>query len=305
MKPETGEGAFSRDYNRDRLSGEVVRAMENAGRADEAIGLCLREAEATGSYERLVRKLRQAGRTTEAEEWIRKGVTATQDKLPGIASSLKKELLDIRQRKKDWPFAAALCADDFFEKPGLKTFKELQVAAEKARVGPKVRGACLDFLETGVYPGDKAGWPLPDTGFRKPEKPGRETPPFTDVLIAIAINEKRIDDVLRWYDVQKQRANAQFGSHRDDEVATAVAREYPDRALAIWKKIAEGLIAQAKVGAYSEAVAYLKKMRQALEVPGRAAEWVSYLAALTEANKRKPRLVEMLNVLSNKPIISK
>jgi len=305
MKPETGEGAISRDYNRDRLSGEVVRAMKNAGRADEAIGLCLREAEATGSYERLVKKLRQAGRTTEAEEWIRKGVTSTQNKLPGIASSLKKELLELRQRKKDWPFAAALRADDFFEQPGLKTFKELQVAAEKAGVGPKVRGACLEFLETGVYPGDKAGWPLPDTGFGKPEKPRRETPPFTDVLIAIAINEKRIDDVLRWYDGQKQRANAWFGSHRDDEVASAVARIYPDRAIAIWKKIAEGLIAQAKVGAYSEAVAYLKKVRQALDRPDRAAEWAAYLATLTEANKRKPRLVEMLNVLSGKPIISK
>jgi uncharacterized Zn finger protein len=305
MKPEMGEGAFSRDYKRDRLSGEVVRAMENAGREDEAIGLCLREAEATGSYERLVRKLRKAGRTTEAEEWIRKGVTATQNKLPGIASSLKKELLDIRQRKKDRPFAAALRADDFFEQPGLKTFKELQVAAEKARVWPTVRDACLEYLETGVYPGDKAGWPLPDTGFGKPEKPRREKPPFTDVLIDIAINEKRIDDVLQWYDVQKQRANAWFGSHRDDEVASAVARKYPDRAVAIWKKTAEGLIAQAKVGAYSEAVAYLKKVRQALDGPGGAAEWAAYLAALTEANKRKPRLVEMLNVLSGKPIISK
>ena len=305
MKPETGEGAFSRDYKRDRLSGEVVRAMENAGREDEAIGLCLREAEATGSYERLVRKLRKAGRTTEAEEWIRKGVTATQNKLPGIASSLKKELLDIRQRKKDRPFAAALRADDFFEQPSLKTFKELQVAAEKARVWPTVRDACLEYLETGVYPGDKAGWPLPDTGFGKPEKPRREKPPFTDVLIDIAINEKRIDDVLQWYDVQKQRANAWFGSHRDDEVASAVARKYPDRAVAIWKKTAEGLIAQANVGAYSEAVAYLKKVRQALDGPGGAAEWAAYLAALTEANKRKPRLVEMLNVLSGKPIISK
>lgn len=305
MKPETGEGAFSRDYNRDRLSSEVVRAMENAGREDEAIDLCLREAEAAGSYERLVRKLRTAGRTTEAEEWIRKGVTATQNKLPGIASSLKKELLDIRQRKKDWPFAAALRADDFFEQPCLKNFKELQVAAEKARVGPKVRAACLEFLETSVYPGDKAGWPLPETGFGKPEKPRREKPPFTDTLIDIAISEKRIDDVLRWYDIQKQRANAWFGSHRDDEVASAVTGKYPDRAIAIWKKIAEGLIAQAKVGAYSETVAYLKKVRQALDDVGGADAWAVYLAALTEANKRKSRLVEMLNVLSCKPIISK
>jgi len=305
MKPETGEGAFSRDYNRDHLSGEVIRAMENAGRADEAIGLCLREAEATGSYERLVRKLRQADRTAEAEEWIRKGVKETQNKLPGIAASLKSALLEMRQEKKDWPFVSALRAEDFFQNPGLKTFKDLQTACARAKAWPEVRSACMVFLETGVYPGDKAGWPLPDTGFGKPEKLRREKPPFTDTLIDIAISEKRIDDVLRWYDIQKQRANAWFGSHRDDVVANAVTGKYPDRAIAIWKTIAEGLIAQAKVGAYSEAVAYLKKVRQALDRTGRAAEWASYLAALTEANKRKPRLVEMLNVLSNKPIITK
>lgn len=121
----------------------------------------------------------------------------------------------------------------------------------------------------------------------------------------IAINKKRIDDVLRWYDAQKQSANAWFGSHRDDAVAAAIAHKYPDRAIAIWKKIAEGLIARTNVGAYGEAVAYLKKVRKALEGFGRAAEWTAYLANLTETNKRKTRLVQMLNILSGKPILSK
>ncbi len=304
-KPETGEGAFSRDYNRDCLSGEVVRALENAGRDEEAIAVCFQEAEATGSYERLVRKLRRADRTSEAEEWIRKGVKATQNKLPGIASSLKSALLEIRQQKKDWPFAAALRAENFFEDPSLKTFKDIQNACEKAKVWPTVRNACVEFLEAGVNPGGKAGWPLPDTGFGKPEKPRREKPPFTDILIDIAIDEERIDDVLRWYEVQKQKASAWYGAHRDDDVATAIAQKYPEKAIQIWKKIAEGLIAQTNVGAYGEAVAYLKKARKALEGLGKTAEWAAYLTALREANKRKTRLVQMLNVLSGKPILSK
>jgi len=302
-KPETRGDSVFRDYGRDQLAGEVIRALENAGRVDEAFALCFREAEDTGSYERLVRKLRQEGRTAEAEEWIRKGVRATQDKLPGIASSLKKQLLDIRQKKRDWPFVAALRAEDFFEDPSLKTFKDLKTACEKAKVWPKVRAICLAFLETGVHPGGESGWPLPDTGFGKPARPRRENPPFTGILIDIAINEKRIDDALHWYDVQKKKANAWFGSHRDDEVATAIAQKYPDRAITIWKKFAEWYIAQTNVGAYGEAVTYLKKAHKTLDGLGKAAEWAAYLADLTEANKRKSRLVQMLNVLSGKTIV--
>jgi len=305
MKPDRQEDTFFRFYRRDNLSDEVVRALENAGRTEEALSLCFQEAEFTGSYERLVRKLRKAGRTAEAEEWIRKGMKEFKGKLPGIASSLKNALREIRQQKKDWPFVAALRADDFFEDPCLKAFEDLQKASEKAKVWPKVRNVCMTFLETGVHPNGKSDWPLPDTGFEMREKPRREKPPFTDVLIDIAIHEKRIDDVLHWYDIQKQRANAWFGSHRDDEVATAIAQKYPERAIAIWKKIAESYIAQTNVGAYGEAVTYLKKARKAFDGLGKLADWTSYLACLTEANKRKTRLVQMLNVLTGKPILSK
>jgi uncharacterized Zn finger protein len=252
-----------------------------------------------------VKKLRIAGRATEAEEWLRKGVKVTQDKLPGISSSLKKELLNIRQQKRDWPFVAALRAEDFFADPGLQVFKDLHAACEKAKVWGKVRDVCMTFLETGVLPGGKTGWPLPETGFGKPEKARRGKPPLTEILIDIAIDEKRVDDIVRWHEVHKQNKNAWPDAHRDDEVATAIAQKYPERAIAIWKKIAEWYISQTNVGAYGEAVTYLKKARKALDGLGKQPDWASYLANLTELNKRKSRLVQMLNALSGKPILSK
>lgn len=305
MKPETQGDSFFRHYERDRLSDEVMRALEKAGRTEESIALCFHEAEATGSYERLVRKLRSAGRTIEAEEWIRKGVSALRDKLPGIASSLKKELLDIRQLKKDWLFVAALRSDDFFTNPSLNVFKDLERACEKGRVWPEIRDACLKFLETGTYPGGKAGWPLPDTGFWKPELFRRDKPPLADILIDIAVEEKRVDDVVRWYEARKRRTKAWPEAHRDDMVATAIAQAYPERAVAIWKRLAEGFIAQTKAGAYGEAVTYLKKVKKALTGLGKEAEWTAYLTQLTEAHKRKSRLIQMLNVLSGKTIRTK
>ncbi len=304
-KPERPEDTFFRPYGRDNLSNEVIRALENASRAEEVLELCLREAELTGSYERLVRKLRSAGRIKEAEEWIRKGVKATENKYPGIASSLKNALMDIRQRKKDWPFVAALRAEEFFAVPGLKTFQNLQKACEKTNVWDAIRKASFSYLETGACPVGKFGWPLPDTGFVKPEKSRREKPPFTDVLIDIAISEKRVDEVWHWHEFARQRKDTWFGVHRNDDVATAIAHRYPDRAVRIWKDIAEGLIAETNVGAYKEAAAYLKKVGKTLDESGKSTEWAPYLAKLTEKNKRKTRLIQILNVLTRKPILSK
>ena len=213
--------------------------------------------------------------------------------------------MDIRQRKKDWPFVAALRAEEFFADPCLKTFQNLQQACEKAKVWDAIRKDSLSYLETGTCPIGKPGWPLPDTGFVKPKKSRREKPPFTDILIDIAISENRVDDIWHWYEYDRQRKDTWFGVHRNDDVATAIAYRYPDRAIRIWKDIAEGLIAETNVGAYKEAAAYLKKVIKTLDGSGKLAEWAPYLAKLTEKNKRKTRLIQILTVLSGKPILSK
>ena len=162
LKCEGPEDSFSRDHRRDRLTDRIISALENAGRRDEVLFLCKQEAERTHSYVRLVKHLRKAGRTDEAEEWIRKGITATLKKSPGIARSLKDELLEIRRLRKDWAFVAALRADDFIERPGLGAFEDLKKSSEKAKVWPSVREAVLHFLETGEYPNEYQNWPLPD-----------------------------------------------------------------------------------------------------------------------------------------------
>jgi uncharacterized Zn finger protein len=52
MKNEGHEDSFSRNYRRDRLTNEIIRALGNAGREEEVISLCLKEAEKNHSYER-------------------------------------------------------------------------------------------------------------------------------------------------------------------------------------------------------------------------------------------------------------
>lgn len=304
MKSEGHEDSFSRNYRRDRLTNKIIWALENSGRKEEIVPLCLKEAEKTHSYERLVKQLRMAGRTAEAEEWIRKGISATYKKWPGIAAALTKELLDIRRLRKDWLFVAAILADEFFENPGLKAFEEIQRASEKAKVWPPVREAILHFLKTGKNPREtRTDWPLPDTGLGKSISLRGENPPLAAVLIEIAIHEKRVDDVLKWYDVHKQKQKGWVWDNLEDEVALAIAHEYPDKAVEIWKRIAESHISRVNVAAYPEGAAYLRKAQKILVHLGRADEWDTYQQRLKEENRRRPRLIEILDSLSQKPII--
>jgi uncharacterized Zn finger protein len=304
MKNEDSVESFSRDYQRDRLTDEIIRALEKAGRDTEAIDLCMGEAGITGNYVRLVKLLRKAGRIAEAEVWIRQGIAETLNKLPGIASALKGELLNIRKGKKDWFFIAAIRADDFFEDPCIETYEELKTASEKAKVWPAIGEAVMHFLESGERPmPGGADWPLPDTGLEKPGRLRKLSLPMTSVLVDIAIYEKRVDDVLQWYEAGGKKERGLFGEGREDDVATAIADVYPDKAVGIWKRIAESHISQTNVGEYKIGADYLRKVRKTLIKNGKTIAWDTYVASLREANRRKPRLVQTLDALSEKPII--
>jgi len=302
-KCESPEDSFSRDYRRDRLTDQIISALENAGRRDAVLSLCKQEAERTRSYVRLVKHLRKAGRTDEAEEWIRKGIAAALKKSPGIAESLKDELLEIRSLRKDWAFVAALRAGDFIEHQSFKAFEDLKKSSEKAKVWPPVREAVLHFLETGKYPNEYQDWPLPDTEIEISSRTRTDKPPFADVLIDIAIHEKRIDDVLKWFEIYRKKKSNWPDDHMNDDVATAIAHVYSDKAVTLWKELAESHISVTNVSSYSMGAQYLRKAQKILKQKGKEAEWNVYLQGLKEANRRKPRCVEILNALSEAPII--
>jgi len=296
--------SFSRNYLRDHLSNWLIRALENAGRREEIIPLCEREVVKTGSYLRLVNALRKANRFEEAEQWIHKGIKATLKPWPGIASELRAALRAMREKEGDWLRVAAFRAEDFFQAPALETFKELQKAAQKAKVWPEVRTALLNYLETGKLPKPSSSWPLPESGVMQPQERRREEFPDIETLIDIAIAEKRPDDVIHWYDVRKSK-KVRWGvnGYQEDEIARAVADQYPDRALVIWKKLAENLIGLTKRKAYEEAANYLRKVQRLLKKLSREDEMKSYLASLRKANEKKKRLLQILDTLEGRRII--
>lgn len=296
---------YSENFQRDRLSNWLILALEQAGRRDEIVPLCRQEAEKTGSYLRLVEQLKKAKRWEEAEQWVRKGIAATEKPLPGIADQLRTAFREMRERQRDWRSVATLRADEFFHEPSLQTFQALEKAAQRAGVGAEVRTAALQYLETGARPQPSTPlWPLPESELKATTERLPMQPPMTDVLIDIAIAEKRPDEVLRWYDRRKPRSRGwDSGWFGEDRIAEAVVGAYPERAVAIWKRLAEAQIALTKPKAYEEAAGYLRKVHRVLKQLGKEQDWQGYLAALRRANERKRRLVEVLDILAGRRII--
>lgn len=82
-----------------------------------------------------------------------------------------------------------------------------------------------------------------------------------------------------------------------------MANRYPDRALAIWKGLAEKQIALTKPSAYETASGYLRKVRELLKKLRREYEWKDYLSKLRQANIRKTKLLEILARVESRRIV--
>lgn len=305
---------YTGSYRRDRLVDWAIRALRNAGRESEIIPLCEREAERNGAYTRLVALLRSAGRLTEAEAWIIKGLGAVHQTQLGTARQLRETLREMREQAGEWLQVAAMRAEDFFDQPSIGAIRALRSAAEQAGVWPEVRKSVLRYLETGKRPEvaadrsnaeDGEGWPLPETGLPRAEQNrplgfatiGARQFPLIGVLIELAIDEGQTDQVLHWYDRRKE-SPIPWLVLDENRIADAIADAYPDRAIAIWKQLTEAQIAQTQVRAYEVAVSLLRKLKRPLERQGRGEEWRRYIAELRSANARKRRLVEMLDALA-------
>lgn len=303
-KPDKNRYAFNRDYARDRLSNWAIHALEQAGRHSEVTPLCEREAKKTGSYNRLVTRLISEKRYQDAEKWIHKGIIATEKNLPGIARTLQDKLLEIRTLEKNWPVVAAMQAEEFVRRPSGNQFTDCRKAGKKIKVWPVMRECLLKFLETGWPPWKQKEWQLPSSSLSVQANNRQQRFPIFATLIDIAILEKDPARVLHWYDKLPKKRFGWYGVN-EDEIAVAVQTYAPDRAVAIWQKKAEDLIAQVKPSSYQEAAKYLRKAGNTMTKQKQQAQWNKYLQKLREIHARKRRLMEIMDGLNGRPIVKR
>jgi uncharacterized Zn finger protein len=294
---------FTDGYMRGAVSNWIVHALDSAGRPSEALALCEQEAVKNGDYVRLVDRLLADARYDDAEQWIDKGITHTERHAPGIANQLRDKLGEIYTLRQDWPSLILMEVADFVQCPGTSGFDQCRVASEKISAWPDLRQTLLDFLATGRMPWEHPSWPLPG---RLPEFTLREKMRFprADVLTAIAIQEKNAEEALHWFDLHHKNGN-RFHTSFYDEAAKTIQAHAPDRAVKIWKGLAEREIARVSPSRYTEAGRYLRKMRTLLHGYGRDTEWQQYIISLRKEHYRKKRFLEVLDGLDEKPLLGK
>lgn len=325
LKSDTRTGGnFHDKYQRERIADWLVRALTKAGRDDEIIAVREREARFTGSYERLVPLLIERKRYDDAERWAAEGIRKTVQEAPGIADKLAKSMGEIARLRRQWNLVAAHAAWEFFERPGREKFAELVSAAERAGCQEAVQHLALEFLETGKLPFSvtvtKEGahssvihpdWPLPLPAYLLPLLRFGEPHPHYDVLIDMAIAERRPDDVLRWFETWRaaakgQRAGWYFGAGSyADKVAAAVAESHPERSLEVYRGCVDQNLTQASVSSYETVAAYLMKMRPILKSLDRGWEWNELVTEIRTNYRNRPRFMEILDRLEARPILQK
>ena len=303
-KPRSDQ--FSDTYHRERVMIWLRNAYERSGAQEKIIPLLEQEADRCRSYKILVTALLEAGERDRARQWCIQGFKKTIENAPGIAGDLQEQLRQLAEAEKRFDLAAAYRAEDFLERPSLEAYKALKKATKKIKLWPQVREKVIDYLKTGNNParGDalKSSWPLPEPEVRQTEtrwERWRQKFPDREMLIEIALFEKRHDDAVALYQELIKTRRWGGGTGIDKQVAKAVAESHPEIALGIWKSIADGLIGQVKPKAYQEAAVYLRQMRKVYQRTGRAADWKALLQTLRTQHKAKRRLQEVLTGLDD------
>ena len=292
-------------YRRSRVLDMLLNAYQRSGRREMIIPLLEKEVEICQNYEKLVNALLLAGEREKARQWCVDGFKRTIESAPGIAADLQNRLRDMAQAEKNHGLVATYRSEEFFDHPSRQTYTELSKASGKAKVWPLVRAGILRYLETGRRP-DPGGqenksteWPLPAPEVMRSRSKAAHTYerfPDLDMLIDIAILEKRFEDVVALY--AELRKIKRYSFETDKAVAGAVAGTHPQVALDTWRYIVDGLIGQVKPKAYEEAAVYLRRMCKVYQECRRTAEWQNLLAELRRDHKAKRRLLEVLDGLS-------
>lgn len=293
------ENDFSSKYRRERVMRWLLHALEGANRKNEINGILERETAHTDCYVELVKKLVQDKQIEKARKWAYEGFAATLEKSPGLASQLEELLRDMALGEKNYLLAAAHCAFEFFDRPSVEKYSQLEGVAIKAGVWETVRTHIMSYLEKGTRP-KGATWPLPVLQLPVRDRASRWTHfPDTETLIDIAIKEKRHDDILKWYYLGR-KSGGFGGGHAGEKVAQAIQVTHPDEAISIWKALATQEISHTKPSAYQTAGHYLKKMKAVYSRTNNEAAWTQHMAELREHNKRRPRMLDVLNSLEGR-----
>ena len=280
-----------------QLRYDLAIVMERVGRMERAVEI-LKEIipEDPHAYMKLVDFYERHERHTEAAALCRKALAIR----PSLNCDyeLRDRLQKIAANTKDPKIIAAQSLDDFLSSPYETRYEELKKACDVLGVWKRVHDFILRHYEFGAKIKDEKDWPL-----AKLEMTGSDTKqsyPCAGELIDIALHEKRMDDVVKWFRILTHDGRdiaysyGWFGD-RNEKVAEAIVKIAPELSLKVWQKKIAANCERPDRSCYANIGAALRKMRPVMERLGRSDEWQGMVDGLRTEYKRRSSLVKILN----------
>ncbi|MCE1245707.1 MAG: hypothetical protein LWY06_03590 [Firmicutes bacterium] len=292
------------DYEREEIIDNLIAALDNAGRNREIIPIAKHEAELTGNYDRLIVEYINANMFDEAEKLIFE--LYEMERVSGSYSHNRfRFLLEIKELKGDRMGYAALWANEFFRHRTLASYLYMLESAHKVGLRDIIRENALNFLETGRLPWGInvptgiSQWPLPDTGLRYAINIQPEKFPYYSTLILIALEEGRYDDAVYWYDSMNRnlRKFGIFGFSYAEVLADKIKETHPDKAVEIWKKLAEEELEHPSRIRYTNAAKHLNMVKTISIRIGKEDEFDRYMEAMRQAHRKNRTFIEVLGTI--------
>jgi uncharacterized Zn finger protein len=241
---------------------------EKDGDLDAIVGIMSRDLSEPYAYLRIAERCRKARKYKLALEWAEKGVKAFPDHHD---TQLREFLANAYLRAKRPDDAIDVVWQTFERQPGLERYKCLAAYAEKAGMWPVWRGKALKRIRT-------------ETERRKKESRPCQyrwgTSPDGSVLVEIFLWEG--DVKAAWDEAQKGGCSESLWLR----LAETREKEYPQDAVAIYRRQIAPLLERKNNNSYQEAVEYLGKIHKLMVGMGKEPEFRQDLLAIKTAWKR-------------------
>ena len=134
---------------------------------------------------------------------------------------------------------------------------------------------------------------------------------FGSLHLIIAIAENRVDDVLDLYDrhfAGRKKVGTSLGWFDEHDryaldVAACVTERHPGPAADIYQRLIQEQLTQTGDHAYQQVVSYLRLLRPILARAGRERHWQELIVKIRDEQRRKRKLMEMLNTFDDRSIV--
>jgi len=263
LSADPGRRHFEREPDRFRITHLKESLARSAGSIDELVTVMARDLSSAYQFDRIATELEAAGREREALTWLERGLAAFG---PNYDGRLRDHLINSYLRDGQVDDAVALAERAFDSSATAALYTVLRRTSLAAGTWDTRRPQALARLR---------------------DRPGGHYPQSANEAVTVQLEEGDLEGA--WADALARGCPDSLWR----KLADAARDTRPDDAVAVYRRLVEERLRSTHH--YREAVELLKVWRETLARFDREGELASDLRRIRDENRRRPRLIELLD----------